>query len=62
MRLLENNIVELSDAEWLVIREQLSESESKEIIALYWSGNFERTGNMRFKSNSAAMMFFLRWL
>jgi hypothetical protein len=62
MRLTENNTVELSDAEWSVIREQLSDSESKEIIALYWSGNFERTGIMHFKSNSAAMMFFLRWL
>ena len=61
MRLLENNTVELTDTEWMKIREQLSDSESKAIIALSWGGPFDRTGKMCFKSSTAAMVFFLRW-
>ena len=61
MRLLENNTIELTDTEWIEIRNQLSQYEREAFIALSWGGNFERIGKLRFKSGPDAMMFFLRW-
>jgi len=61
MKLLENNTVELTDTKWLELREQVVDAACRDIVALQWGGAFDRTVHVKFKTDSAAMMFLLRW-
>jgi hypothetical protein len=61
MKLLEDYSVSLSADRWIKIKEQLTKVESNSLVSITWTGPFERTRILRFKSENDALIFVLRW-